>query len=201
MESLSFDAMAEIYDETRPFDRPSFDAALDWLAAEFPPSDFPRVFEPGIGTGRIALPLAERGYRVDGIDLSPRMLAVLEERLAQSPVRPPVSYRVGDVLALPWPDAEFDLVIAVPIFSCVVGLMKPDPRIYRLAAERLGVEPSDCLYVGDGIGQELPGAAEVGMHPVMIRTPDYAAHPFSMDVADWPGPLVSSLTEVLALLT
>lgn len=116
MESLSFDTMAEFYDETRRFDRPSFDAALDWLVAEFPPPDFPKVFEPGIGTGRIALPLAERGYRVEGVDISPQMLAVLERRLAQSLVRPSVSYRVGDVLVLPWPDAAFDLVVAVHLF-------------------------------------------------------------------------------------
>ena len=78
--------------------------------------------------------------------------------------------------------------------------MKPDPRIYRLAAERLGVEPRDCLYVGDGIGRELPGAAEVGMTAVMIRTPDDPRHRLHMEAADWPGLLVSSLTEVLTLL-
>ena len=99
-----------------------------------------------------------------------------------------------------WEKLPLARLIDVPIFSCAVGLMKPDPRIYRLAAEGLGVGPADCLYVGDGIGRELTGAAAVGMTPVMIRTPDYAAHPISMDVADWSGPLVSSLTEVLALL-
>ncbi len=99
-----------------------------------------------------------------------------------------------------WDELPLAGLIDVPIFSCTVGLMKPDPRIYRLAAEGLGVEPSDCLYVGDGIGRELAGAAEVGMHPVMIRTPDYSAHPMSMEVADWSGPLVSSLTEILELL-
>lgn len=99
-----------------------------------------------------------------------------------------------------WDELSLAKLIDVPILSCVVGVMKPDPRIYRLVAEGLGVKPSDCVYVGDGIGRELPGAAEVGMHPVMIRTPGYVAHPLSMDVADWSGPLVSSLTEVLALL-
>ena len=151
MESLSFDAMAEFYDETRRFDRPSFDAALDWLAAEFPPSDFPSVFEPGIGTGRIALPLAERGYRVDGIDLSPRMLAVLERRLAQSPVRPPVSYRVGDVLAVPWPAAAFDLVVAVHLFYHIRQWQAATDELLRV------LRPGGVLaLMHTGTGSEIP---------------------------------------------
>ena len=151
MESLSFDAMVELYDETRRFDRASFDAALDWLAAEFPPSEYPSVFEPGIGTGRIALPLAERGYRVDGIDLSPGMLAVLERRLAQSPARLPVTGRVGDVLALPWPDAAFDLVIAVHLFWFI--------RQWRAAAdELLRILRPGGVYalMHTGTGTEIP---------------------------------------------
>jgi putative hydrolase of the HAD superfamily len=99
-----------------------------------------------------------------------------------------------------WDELPLAKFIDVPVFSCAVGLMKPDPAIYRLAADGLGVEPAECLYVGDGIGQELPGAAEVGMTPVMIRTPDYSTHPLSMPVADWPGHRVSSLTEILGLL-
>jgi putative hydrolase of the HAD superfamily len=57
------------------------------------------------------------------------------------------------------------------IFSCDVGLLKPDPRIYRLALERLGVQaapgaaelPAQCYYVGDGGHEELRGAREAGM--------------------------------------
>jgi putative hydrolase of the HAD superfamily len=56
------------------------------------------------------------------------------------------------------------------IFSCDVGLLKPDPRIYRLALDRLGVEPdmssefsAQCFYIGDGGHEELRGAGEAGM--------------------------------------
>ena len=151
MESLSFDGMAELYDDTRRFDQPSFDAALDWLTAEFPPSEHPSVFEPGIGTGRIALPLAERGYRVDGIDLSPRMLAVLERRLIQSPVRPPVSYRVGDVLALPWPDAAFDLVVAVHLFYHIREWQTVVDELLRI------LRPGGAfVLMHTGTGSEIP---------------------------------------------
>lgn len=52
------------------------------------------------------------------------------------------------------------------LFSCDVGVRRPDPRIYRLACDRLGVPPERCLYVGDGGSRELTGAAAIGMHPV-----------------------------------
>ena len=44
------------------------------------------------------------------------------------------------------------------VLSCAVGLRKPDPAIYQLACERLGVEPEECLFVGDGANDELAGA-------------------------------------------
>jgi putative hydrolase of the HAD superfamily len=56
-----------------------------------------------------------------------------------------------------------------PVFSFQVGLMKPDPRIYRLACRRLGVVPAAALFVGDGGARELDGAAGAGLTTVKIR--------------------------------
>ena len=55
------------------------------------------------------------------------------------------------------------------IFSCDVGVMKPDRRIYEMAAARLGVKPEECLFVGDGGSNELWGAKQVGMTTVMAE--------------------------------
>ena len=46
-----------------------------------------RIFEVACGTGRVALGLAQRGWRVTGLDISPRMLAFLRERAAAETVR------------------------------------------------------------------------------------------------------------------
>jgi len=54
------------------------------------------------------------------------------------------------------------------VFSCEVGLAKPDPAIYHLAAARLGVEPAECLFVGDGGSDELSGAGAAAMTPVLL---------------------------------
>ena len=59
MRSLSFDGLSALYDQTRTVDPTCFAAALDWIAARFPPIQFRRLLEPGIGTGRVALPLTE----------------------------------------------------------------------------------------------------------------------------------------------
>jgi len=97
-----------------------------------------------------------------------------------------------------WPDTPFAHLFDVAVFSCSAGLMKPDPRIYQIAVEQLAVEPNECLYIADGIDQELAGAAQVGMHPVQI----YVTGEDSIDShrEEWDGPVISSLTEVLALV-
>jgi putative hydrolase of the HAD superfamily len=56
----------------------------------------------------------------------------------------------------------FDAVV----ISGEVGLRKPDPDIYRLAAERVGVEPSACVFVDD-LPPNVRGAAAVGMAGVL----------------------------------
>jgi len=50
-----------------------------------------------------------------------------------------------------------------------VGLLKPDPRIFRLAAERLGVLPQACAMVGDRFERDITGAAAVGMYTVWMN--------------------------------
>ena len=100
-----------------------------------------------------------------------------------------------------WGDTPFHSLFDVTVFSCVAGIKKPDPRIYFTATEQLGIEPGDCLYIGDGSSRELTGALEVGMHPVLIRDPGESDDTHFIDrETDWQGPVISSLREVLTLL-
>ena len=97
----------------------------------------------------------------------------------------------------------FASFIDVTVFSSLVGMTKPDPRIYRLAAERLLVELGGCLYVGDGDSNELTGAAQVGMHPVLICNPyeDRSdIHRVDAEAEKWRGPTILSLRDILTLL-
>jgi len=119
-------------------------------------------------------------------------------------------YKVGLIsdcsyeATLVWKITPFPSLIDVTVFSCLVGLTKPDPRIYQIAMEQLEVEPHTCLYIGDGGSQELTGASQIGMTPFLLRIPDDGSmnvyRGTDVEVDTWHGPVVSSLKEVLALL-
>jgi putative hydrolase of the HAD superfamily len=64
---------------------------------------------------------------------------------------------------------HFDVVVE----SAAVGLRKPDPRIYRLACERLGVEPPQAVFLDD-IGANLKPARALGMTPIRVTDPEAA---------------------------
>lgn len=91
-------------------------------------------------------------------------------------------------------------LLEATVYSVQVGRCKPDPAIFRAACVRLGVAPRECLYVGDGGGRELSGAAALGMTAVRLAAPDLADHlVFDPDVA-FTGPRVAALADVPALL-
>jgi len=59
-------------------------------------------------------------------------------------------------------------LLDVVISSADVGLHKPDPRIFELACDRVGVAPADAAHVGDHQYADIIGAEAVGMTPVLI---------------------------------
>jgi REG-2-like HAD superfamily hydrolase len=59
---------------------------------------------------------------------------------------------------------HFELVVD----SGLVGIDKPDPRIFRLAAERMGVQPHEAVYVGDIYEIDVQGARAAGMQAILI---------------------------------
>ena len=55
------------------------------------------------------------------------------------------------------------------VYSHEVGLAKPDPAIYRLACERLAVEPLETVFVDD-VAANVEGAGRLGLHAVLHRS-------------------------------
>ena len=74
-----------------------------------------------------------------------------------------------------WSTSHYDRDMLEELFdtaviSAEVGLHKPQPEIYRLAAERLAVPPERCVFVDD-LRENCEGAEEVGMTAILHREP------------------------------
>ena len=75
-----------------------------------------------------------------------------------------------------WSTSHYDKDMLAELFdtaviSAEVGLHKPQPEIYRLAAERLVVRPEECVFVDD-LRENCAGAEAVGMTAVLHRGAD-----------------------------
>jgi len=68
---------------------------------------------------------------------------------------------------------NLDQVFDEMIISAEVGVVKPDPRIYRLALEKLGMLPEESVFVDDVL-QNVEGARAVGMNGIQFTRPDDA---------------------------
>jgi SAM-dependent methyltransferase len=109
------------------------------------------ALEFGIGTGRIALPLAERGVRVRGIDLSEAMVA----RLRAKPGAEDISVAIGDFATK---TVEGAFSVAYLVFNTIMNLTTQDEQVacFRNAAAHL--EPGGCFVIEVGVPglQRLP---------------------------------------------
>ena len=146
---VSFDRAAPTYEATRGFppgiaDQVA-DAAVRVLGAEA------RTAEIGVGTGRIARPLAARGVRVIGVDLSRAMMAQLLHLLPPGAPRP--SLTQGEAAHLPLASGRLDAVLAVHVFHLI-----PDWQ-GALAEVRRVLRPGGRLLAGyDWRPPETPGS-------------------------------------------
>lgn len=124
-ESVSFDRVADRYDQTRGYPEgvPERIAEALIAAGNVPPGG--AMLEIGIGTGRIALPLLARGVNVTGVDISAKMTERLREKYAaERSARDGASWgrltvELADMTALPFADGAFDATVAVHVLHLV----------------------------------------------------------------------------------
>ena len=95
-----------------------------------------------------------------------------------------------------WPELPIAGLVNVRILSIEQRRCKPHPSMYLTAAERLGVAPDECLYIGDGGSRELTGATAVGMTAVKLAADDLANH-LTFRPDEWRGDEVRTLSDVL----
>lgn len=116
MDSVNFDRAAGYYDQTRALPAESMDGLTTVLAAELAARQ--PCLEIGVGTGRIALPLHDRGVKIVGMDIAAAMLG---QMAANAGGRSPVPLLRADATRLPVAAGTFGAVLAFHVLHLIPG--------------------------------------------------------------------------------
>jgi putative hydrolase of the HAD superfamily len=120
---------------------------------------------------RIITEVAEQIADPVNYRLFPDVLPVLESLAARGVPQQIISnfdHFLLDILAVTGLGGYFP----EPVFSARLGIYKPDRRIFRHAADQLGLCPEVCTYVGDSPRSDVQGAEDAGMRGVLIDRSD-----------------------------
>lgn len=80
-----------------------------------------------------------------------------------------LEHRICAVAGDPSPEGDGGLPrVAVIVDSHVVGIEKPDPRIFDIALEAVGLPAGRCAFVGDTVHFDVAGARAAGLHPIHL---------------------------------
>jgi HAD superfamily hydrolase (TIGR01549 family) len=169
--ALAWGAMMQAQLEGGGLSSASARKIADWLWSEQPQKNLWR--RPIAGMIELSRELSRSGARIAVISNSEGYLAQLIDELG-------------------WNDA-FDTVVD----SGRVGIDKPDPRIFRLACQQLGVEPEQLIHVGDSWEADVAGALGASASAVWFDA-RYASRTLPERVYGADGP--DTLREVLARL-
>ena len=80
-------------------------------------------------------------------------------------------------------------------YSMEVGCLKPDPRMYRAALEKLDIPPEACVFVDDKL-ENLWGARDAGIRCIRMKRDSYTISPINDAEGEWDGPVARDLAEV-----
>jgi SAM-dependent methyltransferase len=124
------------------------------------------ALELGVGTGRIALPLAERGVRVHGIDLSEAMV----DRLREKPGADAVAVTIGDFATT---RIERTFSLAYVVFNTIMNLTTQDAQVACFESAAAHLEPGGRFVV------------EVGVPGLQRLAPGQTIQDFEMSEGSW----------------
>jgi SAM-dependent methyltransferase len=169
--------IAARYDESSEemFAPDAVDPVVDFLA-ELAGSG--RALELGIGTGRIALPLARRGVSVHGIEISKAMIA----RLRAKPGADDIGVTIGDFATT---KVEGTFSLAYVLFNTIMNLTTQDAQVecFRNVASHLA--PGGYFVV------------EVGVPALQRLPPGETIHPFHVSESRWGFDEIDVATQTL----
>lgn len=144
--SRSFDQAAEFYDKTRPLFDVTVDVGSRSLLEEA--GEGARILEVGAGTGRISIPLLERGADLIGCDLSTKMLSRQREKY------PAARLLQSDAAFLPFPSGHFDAVLVVHVMH-LIGPWREALHEFKRVVRKGGMFLNVSTY--EAVGTSLRG--------------------------------------------
>ncbi len=176
-------AVAERYDETSAemFDPAVVGPAVDFLAEL---AGDGAALELGIGTGRIALPLSERGIRVHGIDLSPDMVAKLREK----PGAEAVEVTIGDFATT---KVKGTFSLAYLVWNTINNLTTQEAQVACFENAAAHLELGGCFVVEVGTPSRQPlqvfdlSDTHVGIDEYEADTQRLVSHHFWLADGRW----------------
>ena len=157
--------VAARYDEDEPemFDPAVVDPAVDFLVEL---AGEGRALELAIGTGRIALPLAQRGVPVHGIDMSKAMVA----RLREKPGGEDIGVTIGDFATT---TVEGTFSLAYLVFNTIQNLTTQAEQVACFRNVAAHLEPGGCFVI------------EVGVPELQRVPPGETFHVFHVSETRW----------------
>ena len=170
--------VAATYDgpEEGMFAAAAVDPAVDLLARL---AGGGRALELGIGTGRIALPLAARGVPVHGIDLSRAMVA----RLRAKPGGDAIGVTIGDFATT---KAEGTFSVVYLVFNTIMNLTTQDAQVACFASAAAHLEPGGCFVI------------EVGVPDLRLLPPGQEVVPFQVSPGRWAYDWYDTATQAMS---
>jgi SAM-dependent methyltransferase len=138
-----------------------------------------RALELGIGTGRIALPLARRGVPVHGIDLSRAMVA----RLRDKPGGDAIGVTIGD-FATTVVDGRFS--VAYLVFNTIMNLTTQEAQVACFRNVAAHLEPGGCFVI------------EVGVPQLRRLPPGQTVVPFHVSPEQWAFDVYDTATQAMS---
>jgi SAM-dependent methyltransferase len=149
-----------------------------------------RALELGIGTGRVALPLAARGVPVHGIELSRAMAA----RLRAKPGGEDIEVAIGDFSGT---RVEGEFTLAYLVFNTISNLTTQDAQVACFANVSAHLEPGGCFLIEVGVPdlQRLPPGQTVcpfaleddhlGFDEYDVANQGLVSHHFTLEDGRW----------------
>jgi SAM-dependent methyltransferase len=138
-----------------------------------------RALELGIGTGRVALPLARRGVRVHGIDLSRAMVA----RLRAKPGSDAIGVTIGD-FATTAVEGRFSL--AYLVFNTIMNLTTQEAQVACFRNVAAHLEPGGCFVI------------EVMVPELRKLPPGQTVVPFDVSPERWAFDIYDTATQAMS---